>query len=72
MTCDSLQPDFVDTLTATLRRVVSDIVRLPADEQDAIAHELQVPIEEREWNALVRSPKSQHLLRRLAADVCRQ
>lgn len=35
-------------LTETLRRVLSEIERLPADEQDAIAHELQVRLEERE------------------------
>ena len=45
-----------DKLTETLRRVVSEIERLPADEQDRIAHELQVRLEEREWDALVRSP----------------
>ena len=56
-------------MSETLRRVVSEIERLPADEQDAIAHELQVRLEEREWDALVRSPKSQHLLERLAAEA---
>jgi len=56
-------------LTETLRRVVSEIERLPPHEQDAIARELQLRLDEREWDSLVRSPESQLLLERLAAEA---
>ncbi|MDQ3328872.1 MAG: hypothetical protein M3506_10170 [Chloroflexota bacterium] len=56
-------------MTETLRRVVSEIERLPPHEQDAIARELQLRLDEREWDALVRSPESQQLLEHLAAEA---
>ena len=56
-------------MTETLRRVVSEIERLPPHEQDAIARELQLRLDEREWDSLVRSPESQRLLERLADEA---
>jgi hypothetical protein len=56
-------------LTETLGRVLSGLERLPGGEQDAIAHELQVRLEEREWDAPVRFLKSQYLLERLAGEA---
>ncbi len=58
-----------DTLTETLHLTVPEIERLPADEHDAIAHESQLWLEAHEWDALVHSPKSQHLLEHLATEA---
>lgn len=56
-------------MTELLRRVVSEIQLLPDAEQDRIAGRLLEELEEREWNELVGSPRSQLLLRRLAAEA---
>lgn len=56
-------------MTERLRRVVAELERLPEAEQDEIAGRLLEELEQREWDALVGSPASLHLLRRLAAEA---
>jgi DnaJ-domain-containing protein 1 len=59
-------------MTELLRRVVAEIERLPAEEQDAIAERLQREMEEREWAERVAKPGSQRFLEALAAEARRE
>lgn len=56
-------------MTEALRNVMAEIERLPETEQDEIAEQLQVELEQREWDALVSSPASLAMLREMAAEA---
>ena len=59
-------------MTERLKRVVSQIELLPAEEQDAIAEWIEEELDDREWDALLARPESQRLLTQLAAEARRQ